>query len=192
MGLPVVTVEGNLGADPELRFTPSGAAVANFRIGTTERKLNRETNQWEDGRQCWVSVSCWRELAENVAETLHRGDSVIVVGKLYEESYTPQGSDQPRTVMKMDADMVGPSLRRATAQVRRTERQQGGQQGGQQQGWQPGQGQPANDPWATGPSQQQAPPQGQQGWGQAPPQGPPQGGQPGWGQQPPAYGEPPF
>ena len=179
MGLPEVTLTGRLGADPELRFTASGAAVVNFRVGCTERKFNRDTNQWEDGRSAWISVSCWREMAENIAESLHVGDEVFATGLLYEDSYTPQGSDRPVTSLKMDAKVVGPVLRSATARVTRTQRQ-GGQQQGQQQGQQPTwgsgygsqqgqqQGQQQADPWAT---QQQGPPQGgqqqppQQGWG---------------------------
>lgn len=195
MGLPTVVIEGNLGADPEMRFTPSGAAVANFRVGTSERRKNQQTQEWEDGDTCWLSVVCWRDLAENVADTLHKGDKVIVTGRLYEETYTPQGTDQPRTVMKVKADTVAPSLRSATAQVRRTERQQGGQQQGgqppqqgQQQGW--GQQPPAQDPWATQPQQGQQPQQ-RGGWGQQPPQQPQAPQQGGWG-QPPAYDEPPF
>lgn len=195
-GLPQVIIEGNLAADPEMRFVASGSAVASFRVGSTERVMNRETNQWQDGKQCWLTVDCWGQLAENVAETLHRGDRVIVVGSIYDDTYTPNGSDQPRTVTKCRADSVAPSLRNATAQVRRTQRQQGAPAGQQQAPQQ-------DDPWAaqaaqgraqTSPQQEPQPWGGQQqpaqqAWGQQPPQQTP--AQQAWGQAP-SYGEPPF
>lgn len=192
MTLPQTTIEGNLGADPELRFTPSGAPVANFRVACTERRKNEQTQQWEDGRSIWISVAAWRELAENVAESLHRGDSVIVTGFLYEEQYQSNGQD--RTALKMDAKNIGPSLRNATARPQRAQRQGG--TGQQQQGQQPapgyGQQQAAEDPWARPAPGATQPPAGGQapGYGQQPPAGGQQQG--GWGQQAPGYGEPPF
>lgn len=192
MTLPQTTIEGNLGADPELRFTPSGAPVANFRVACTERRKNEQTQQWEDGRSIWISVAAWRELAENVAESLHRGDSVIVTGFLYEEQYQSNGQD--RTALKMDAKNIGPSLRNATARPQRAQRQGG--TGQQQQGQQPapgyGQQQAVEDPWARPAPAATQPPAGGQapGYGQQPPAGGQQQG--GWGQQAPGYGEPPF
>jgi single-strand DNA-binding protein len=200
--LPQTTIEGNLGADPELRFTPSGAAVANFRVACTERRKNEQTQQWEDGRSIWISVAAWRELAENVVESLHRGDSVIVTGFLYEEEFTAREGGT-RTALKMDAKNVGPSLRNATARPQRAQRQGG--TGQQQQGQSaPGYGQQAGapapgygqqaDPWATSaaPAATQPPAGGGQapGYGQQPPAGGQQQG--GWGQQPPGYNDPPF
>lgn len=161
MGLPEVYIEGRLGTNPELRFTPSGAAVCNFRVAGTERKFNQQTNQWEDARTCWLSVACWRQLAENVTESLTKGDAVVIKGVLFEETYTKDG--QERTVMRMEAKSVSPALSSTTVSVNRTQRQQGqqGQQQGQQ-GWGPPPGQQtpqqgqqtpqqgySDDPWAT-------------------------------------------
>lgn len=178
---PVTTIVGNLAGDPELRFTPSGAAVANFTVCATPKTKNKNTEQWEDGETLYMRCSIWREAAENVAESLHRGDRVVVTGRLVSRSWDDKDSGAKRTVVEMQADEVGPSLRYATAQVRKADRpQQGqGQWGGgqqQQQGPPPQQGQPQGQP----PQQYQ----GQQGgdpW-QQPQQG--QHPQQPWGQQP--------
>ncbi|USQ80044.1 single-stranded DNA-binding protein [Ornithinimicrobium faecis] len=195
-----ITIVGNLTADPELRFTPSGAAVANFTVASTPRQFDRQTNDWKDGETLFMRCSIWREAAENVAESLTRGARVVVTGRLVSRSWdSPEG--EKRTVMEMQADEIGPSLRYATAKVTKAQRgsggggsgnwsggqggaQQGGAQGGQQFGGQPAAGQqPApqqgggqaskseTDPWATG--------------GNA-------GGQQGGGWNSPSYDEPPF
>lgn len=124
-----ITIVGNLVADPELRFTPSGAAVANFRVATTPRVYNRDTNQWEDGDAVFLTCNAWRQMAENIAESLTKGMRVIVAGKLRQRSYqTKEGEN--RTVYEIEVDEVGPSLRYATASVTRADRQGGGQQQG--------------------------------------------------------------
>ena len=138
-----ITVVGNLVADPELRFLPSGAAVANFRIASTPRAFNRETNQWEDGEALFLTCNCWRQMAENVAESLTKGMRVIVNGRLKQRSYQTREGEN-RTVFEVEVDEVGPSLKYATANVSRTPRDggQGGNygggqgQGGQSQGGQ--------------------------------------------------------
>ena len=127
-----ITITGNLVADPELRFIPSGAAVTNFRVATTPRVYNRDTNQFEDGDAVFLTCNAWRDMAENIAETLAKGMRVIVTGNLKQRSYQTKEGEQ-RTVYEIDVAEVGPSLRYATAQVNRTDRQ-GGQQGGQQSG----------------------------------------------------------
>src|SRR3954471_8781417 len=145
-----ITVVGNLVDDPELRFTPSGAAVANFRIASTPRTFNRQTNEWEDGDTLFLSCSIWRQAAENVAESLTRGTRVIVQGRLKARTYETREGEK-RTVFEVDVDEVGPSLRSATAKVTRASRQGGGG-GGYGGGQQSGGGAPsapANDPWAT-------------------------------------------
>lgn len=144
-----ITVVGNLVADPELRFIPSGAAVANFRIASTPRTFNRETNQWEDGEALFLTCNCWRQMAENVAESLTKGMRVVVTGKLRQRSYqTKEGEN--RTVFEVEVDEVGPSLKYASASVTRNPREGGaggyggGNQGGQRGGFggnQGGQGQ---------------------------------------------------
>src|SRR3954463_11653276 len=136
-----ITVVGNLVEDPELRFTPSGAAVANFRIASTPRTFDRQTNEWEDGDTLFLSCSIWRQAAENVAESLQRGMRVIVQGRLKSRSYETREGEK-RTVFEIDVDEVGPSLRSATAKVTRASRSggegqssyAGGHQGGGQQG----------------------------------------------------------
>lgn len=155
-GETVITVVGNLVDDPELKFTPSGAAVAKFRIASTPRTFNRDTNEWKDGESLFLTCSVWRQAAENVASTLARGMRVIVQGRLSQRSYEDREGVK-RTVYELDADEVGPSLKSATATVTKTtgqQRQQQGQQAGygaQQQGY--GQQQPQGDPWATGAQQ---------------------------------------
>jgi single-strand DNA-binding protein len=155
-----ITVVGNLVDDPELRFTPSGAAVANFRIASTPRTFDRQTNEWKDGEALFLSCSVWRQAAENVAESLQKGMRVVVQGNLRSRQYETREGEK-RTVFEIQVDEVGPSLRYATAKVTRTQRQ-GGSSYGQQGG---GQSSPAdNDPWATpAPSSQPAPAAGGQG-----------------------------
>ncbi|WP_353508275.1 single-stranded DNA-binding protein [Intrasporangium sp.] len=199
-GDTVITIIGNLTADPELRFTPSGAAVANFTVASTPRMFDRQTNEWKDGETLFMRCSVWRDAAENVAESLQRGMRVIVSGRLKSRSYETKEGEK-RTVVELDVDEIGPSLRNATAKVNKTQRGGGGGFGGQQQGggWSGGgQQQGGDDPWATGPGGGQGGQQG--GWGQ--PAGAPQGGQQGgqqgggqqggWGQGAPSYDEPPF
>lgn len=128
-----ITVVGNLVADPELRFIPSGAAVANFRIASTPRVFNRESNQWEDGEALFLTCNCWRQMAENVAESLTKGMRVIVSGRLKQRSYQTREGEN-RTVFEVEVDEVGPSLKYASANVTRTPRDGG--QGGQGQGGQ--------------------------------------------------------
>ena len=131
-----ITIAGNLVADPELRFTPSGAAVANFRIASTPRTFNRETNQWEDGEALFLTCNVWRQAAENVAESLSKGMRVIVTGRLKQRSYQTKEGEQ-RTVFEVEVDEVGPSLKYASASVSRNPRE-GGQnapQGQQPSGW---------------------------------------------------------
>ena len=136
-----ITVIGNLTADPELRFTPSGAAVANFTVASTPRTFDRQTNEWKDAETLFMRCSVWREAAENVAESLTRGTRVVVTGRLVSRSWEDKETGQKRSVMEMQVDEVGPSLRYATAQVTKAQRsgggdwnRQGGQGGGGQQG----------------------------------------------------------
>jgi single-strand DNA-binding protein len=169
-GETVITVVGNLVDDPELRFTPSGAAVANFRIASTPRTFDRQSNEWKDGDALFLSCSVWRQAAENVAESLQRGMRVVVQGRLKSRTYETREGEK-RTVFEIEVEEVGPSLKYATAKVTRTTRSggNGGYSGG---GGQQGGGEP--DPWAT-----PAAPAGggqQGGWGGAP------AGQPGAGQ----------
>ncbi|MFB7461694.1 single-stranded DNA-binding protein [Streptomyces sp. NPDC056188] len=159
-GETVITVQGNLVDDPELKFTPSGHAVAKFRVASTPRTFDKSTNEWRDGESLFLTVSAWRSLAENVAESLQRGMRVIVRGQLKQRSYEDREGVK-RTVYELEADDVGPSLQRATATVTKTtgrNSQRNGQQGGygaQQQGHGGyGQQQPADDPWATNRQQQ--------------------------------------
>ena len=143
-----ITVVGNIVADPELRFTPSGAAVANFRIASTPRTFNKNTNQWEDGEGLFLTCNVWRQAAENVAESLSKGMRVIVNGRLRQRSYETREGEK-RTVYEVEVDEVGPSLKYATAKVTRTQRD-GGQQGGQRP--QQGYGQQQPDPWGSTPT----------------------------------------
>lgn len=134
-GDTVITIIGNLTADPEMRFTPSGAAVASFTIASTPRSFNRQTSQWEDGETLFMRCSIWRDAAENVAESLTKGTRVIAQGRLQQRSYTTREGEN-RTVVEMQVDEIGPSLRYAKAQVTRQPR--GGGQGGFNQGGQGG------------------------------------------------------
>ncbi|MER7772413.1 single-stranded DNA-binding protein [Kitasatospora sp. NPDC096140] len=198
-GETVITLVGNLVDDPELRFTPSGAAVAKFRIASTPRTFDRQTNEWKDGESLFLTCNVWRQPAENVAESLQRGMRVIVQGRLRQRSYETKEGEK-RTVFEVEVDEVGPSLRSATAKVTRANRsggpgggfggQQGGGQGGgnwgggggqQGGGWggnSGGQSGPSDDPWASS-----APSGGNQGggWG-APSSG---GGGGGYSEEPP-------
>ncbi|MEJ7833208.1 MAG: single-stranded DNA-binding protein [Nocardioides sp.] len=188
-GETVITVVGNITDDPELRFTPSGAAVANFTVASTPRTLNKQSNEWEDGEAMFLRCSVWRQAAENVAESLQKGARVIVQGRMRARTWETREGEK-RTSFEIDVDEIGPSLKWATAKVARAGRTTGGgggyggQQGGQQGGGQSGAAQ--DDPWAT-------PAPAQQGGGGAPASG---GGAPAndpWGA--PGVGgsdEPPF
>ncbi|MBF6137293.1 single-stranded DNA-binding protein [Nocardia otitidiscaviarum] len=124
-GDTVITVIGNLTADPELRFTPAGAAVANFTVASTPRVFDRNTNEWKDGEALFLRCNIWREAAENVAESLTRGSRVIVSGRLKQRSYETREGEK-RTVVELEVDEVGPSLRYATAKINKTTRGGGG------------------------------------------------------------------
>jgi single-strand DNA-binding protein len=169
-GETTITVIGNLTNDPELRFTPSGSAVANFTIASTPRTFDRQSNEWKDGETLFLRASVWREAAENVAESLTKGMRVIVSGRLKSRSYETKEGEK-RTVIELEVDEIGPSLRYANAKVNRTQRSgaqggQGGFGGGNSGGFGGGAGanqggnsggtwggnQPAaaqEDPWAT-------------------------------------------
>ena len=128
-GETTITVIGNLTNDPELRFTPSGSAVANFTIASTPRTFDRQSNEWKDGETLFLRASVWREAAENVAESLTKGMRVIVTGRLKCRSYETKEGEK-RTVIELEVDEIGPSLRYANAKVNRTQRSGGGGQGG--------------------------------------------------------------
>lgn len=129
-GETTITVVGNLTNDPELRFTPSGSAVANFTIASTPRTFDRQSNEWKDGETLFLRASVWREAAENVAESLTKGTRVVVQGRLKSRSYETKEGDK-RTVMELEVDEIGPSLRYASAKVTRTQRSgNGGGNGG--------------------------------------------------------------
>ncbi len=144
-GETTITVVGNLTDDPDLRFTPSGAAVANFTVASTPRFFDKQTNEWKDGDALFLRCSIWRQAAENVAESLHRGTRVIVSGRLRQRSYETREGEK-RTVFELDVDEIGPSLKYATAKTTKTTRSgaSGGDSGGS------GGGGGGNDPWATG------------------------------------------
>ncbi|AIY01183.1 single-strand DNA binding protein [Arthrobacter sp. PAMC 25486] len=172
-GETTITVIGNLTGDPELRFTPSGSAVANFTIASTPRTFDKNSNEWKDGTTLFMRCSAWRDMAENIAETMdQKGMRVIVTGRLTQRSYEKDG--QTRTVMELEVDEIGPSLRYANAKVNRTQRSgQGGPQSGQheqgtysnQQGQQHAQ-QPA--PQGNGGNWDNQPPANNGGWGNGP------------------------
>ncbi|GAB3714284.1 single-stranded DNA-binding protein [Mariniluteicoccus flavus] len=128
-GEPVITLVGNLTGDPELRFTPSGAAVANFTVASTPRTLDKQSNEWRDGEAMFISCAVWRQYAEHVAESLTKGMRVIVQGRLRARSYETREGEK-RTVFELDVDEVGPSLRYATAKIQKTTGGGGGGQGG--------------------------------------------------------------
>lgn len=152
-GETVITVQGNLVDDPELRFTPAGHAVAKFRIASTPRTFDKSTNEWKDGETLFLTVSAWRKLGENVAESLKRGDRAVCVGALKQRSYEDREGVK-RTVYELDAEDVAVSLKNATATVTKTSGRNGAQQSGGYGQQQPAQGgygaqQPQGDPWAT-------------------------------------------
>ena len=161
-GETVITVIGNLTGDPELRFTPSGAAVASFTVASTPRTLDKATNEWKDGEALFLRCSIWRQAAENVAESLQKGMRVIVQGRLQQRSYETKEGEK-RTVIEMQVDEIGPSLKYATAKVNRTQRGGGGGGGF---GGSPSGGAPSDDPWA---SAAPAPSGGGGGWSDEPP-----------------------
>jgi single-strand DNA-binding protein len=169
-GETIITVVGNLTADPELRFTPSGAAVASFTVASTPRTFDRQTNEWKDGEALFLRCSIWRQAAENVAESLTRGMRVVVQGRLQQRSYETREGEK-RTVIEMQVDEIGPSLRYATAKVNRTSRgsdgggggfgSSGGYSGGGNSGGGGGfgGGSGSDDPWASaGPATSDEPP----------------------------------
>jgi single-strand DNA-binding protein len=150
-GETVITVVGNLTDDPELRFTASGAAVANFTVASTPRFFDKQTNEWKDGDALFLRCSIWRQAAENVAESLQRGARVVVQGRLKQRSYETREGEK-RTVYEVDVEEVGPSLKYATAKVTKVSRGSGGGFGGNSGGGGGGNapaGPPADDPWAS-------------------------------------------
>jgi|SRR5699024_7903941 len=144
-GDTVITIVGNLTADPELRFTPSGAAVANFTVASTPRYFDKQSGEWKDGEALFMRCSVWRQYAENVAETLSRGARVIVQGRLKQRSFETKEGEK-RTVVELDVDEIGPALRYATAKVNKTSRGGGGGGGFG------GSGGGTDDPWAAAPA----------------------------------------
>ena len=124
-GETVITVIGNLTSDPELRFTPSGAAVANFTVASTPRTFDRQSQEWKDGEALFLRCNVWRQAAENVAESLTRGMRVMVSGRLRQRSFETREGEK-RTVMELEVDEVGPSLRYATAKINKVSRGSGG------------------------------------------------------------------
>ena len=158
-GETTITVVGNLTDDPELRFTPSGAAVAKFRIASTPRTLDRQSGEWKDGEPLFLACNVWRDAAEHVAESLQRGARVIVQGRLRQRSYETREGEK-RTVYELEVDEIGPSLRYATAKVQKMSRSGGGggggfgasgggAGGGNRQPSGGGGGNNFDDPWAT-------------------------------------------
>ena len=156
-GDTVITVVGNLTSDPELRFTPSGAAVANFTVASTPRTLDRQSGEWKDGEALFLRCNIWRQAAENVAESLTRGARVVVQGRLKQRSFETKEGEK-RTVVELEVDEIGPSLRYATAKVNKVSRGGGGggdfgggggfTGGGGNRG---GGSAPADDPWGSAP-----------------------------------------
>ncbi|NIL78845.1 MULTISPECIES: single-stranded DNA-binding protein [unclassified Rhodococcus (in: high G+C Gram-positive bacteria)] len=158
-GETVITVIGNLTADPELRFTPAGAAVANFTVASTPRTFDRQTNEWKDGDALFMRCNIWREAAENVAESLTRGSRVIVSGRLRQRSYETREGEK-RTVVELEVDEIGPSLRYATAKVNKANRGGGGGggfggssggSGGGRSNSNSGSNSGGDDPWGSAP-----------------------------------------
>jgi single-strand DNA-binding protein len=156
-GETIVTVVGNLTGDPELRFLPNGAAVASFTVASTPRTFDRQSGEWKDGEALFLRCSVWRQVAENAAETLQRGMRVIVTGRLKQRSFETKEGEK-RTVVELDVDEVGPSLRYATAKVNKTSRGSAGggggfgSSGGGGGGYSGGNSSPTppdDDPWAT-------------------------------------------
>src|ERR1700750_924732 len=151
-GETVITVIGNLTNDPELRFTPNGAAVASFTVASTPRTFDRQSNEWKDGDTLFLRCTVWRQAAENVAESLHKGTRVIVQGRLQQRSFETREGEK-RTVVELEADEVGASLRSATAKVNKASRggggngAPGGSSGGG--GFSGGSSAPSDDPWSS-------------------------------------------
>lgn len=150
-----ITLVGNLTGDPELRFTPSGQAVANFTVASTSRSLDKATNEWKDGETTFIRCSVWRQYAENVAESLTKGTRVVVTGRLRVRQYETREGGKGTSV-ECDVDEIGPALRYATAKINRVARtdgfggaQSGGGFSGGGQGGSFGGGQGGNDPWST-------------------------------------------
>jgi len=141
-GETTITIIGNLTADPELRFTNQGVAVANFTVASTPRTFDKQTNEWKDGDALFMRCTLWRQPAENVAESLQRGMRVIVTGRLHQRSFETKTGEK-RTVIELDVDEVGPALRYATAKVTRATTNTGG--GAARSSTQP----PASDPWGS-------------------------------------------
>jgi single-strand DNA-binding protein len=154
-GDTTITVVGNLTADPELRFTPSGAAVANFTVASTPRIYDRQSGEWKDGEALFLRCNIWREAAENVAESLTRGSRVIVTGRLKQRSFETREGEK-RTVVEVEVDEIGPSLRYATAKVNKASRSGGGGGGFGSGSRAPSTSQPATtateDPWGSAPA----------------------------------------
>jgi single-strand DNA-binding protein len=144
-GETTLTVVGNLTADPELRFTGSGAAVCSFTVASTPRTFDRQANEWKDGEALFLRCSAWRQMAENIAESLTRGTRVLVNGRLKQRSYEKDG--EKRTVYEMDVEEIGPSLRYATAKVNRANRDGSGSGSGSGGG-----GGGGDDPWGAAPA----------------------------------------
>lgn len=175
---PIITIVGNVGSEPALQFTPSGAAVCNFSVAVTPRRKNQQTQEWEDGEPTWYRVNAWRSLAENLAESIMKGSRVIVVGRLENRKYDSREGGTGYS-LEITADACGPDCQWATAKVQRPDRQQGGRGGGGADQWNGGGGgrqqggqyggrpqggggrgaAPADDPWGQ-------PPQGGGGWSQ--------------------------
>ncbi|MGI9000822.1 MAG: single-stranded DNA-binding protein [Pseudonocardia sp.] len=159
-GETLITVVGNLTADPELRFTPSGAAVANFTVASTPRTFDKQSGEWRDGDALFMRCNVWRQAAENVAETLNRGMRVMVSGRLRQRSYETREGEK-RTVVELEVDEVGPSLKYATAKVNKVSRGNGsggyGGGGGGDAGSGGGGGGAVDDPWGSAPPVGSAP-----------------------------------
>ncbi|CAJ1506420.1 single-stranded DNA-binding protein [[Mycobacterium] kokjensenii] len=154
VGDTTITVVGNLTADPDLRFTPSGAAVANFTVASTPRVFDRQSGEWKDGDALFLRCNIWREAAENVAESLTRGSRVIVTGRLKQRSFETREGEK-RTVYEVEVDEVGPSLRYATAKINKVSRGGGGGGfggGGGMSAPAAPSGPPAEDPWGSAPA----------------------------------------
>jgi single-strand DNA-binding protein len=161
-GETIITVVGNLTDDPELKFTPSGAAVANFTVASTPRTFDKQTNEWKDGDALFLRCAAWRQLAENVAESLQKGQRVVVTGALRVRQFERQDGSKGTSV-EMNVDEVGPSLRYATAKVTKANRSSG-DFGGNSGGGQSGANKPSTgtNPWSTAPA---APQGGNDAWG---------------------------
>ena len=157
----IITVVGNLVAKPELRFTASGAPVANFTVASTPRTFDKQTNEWRHGEALFLRCSIWRDAAENVTESLDKGSRVIVAGKLKQRTFETRDGEK-RTVVELEVDEIGPSLRYATAKVTRTQRGDGNVQQASGGKFQRPSQQPQDDPWGSAPQQDQFAPDDQE------------------------------